>query len=115
MSVRCEDQCYLGGGGEDQCSLEWGRGEKAVPQQELHLQGSAVEIPGVVRQPEGVFVVCISYLFFSCPDLYKTILSHLGWLSLHLLGLMEGLLSLVLRRMEGGEREAVRPSACPAP
>ena len=42
-----EDQCYLGGGG---------RGEKAVPQQEINLLGSAVDL-----QPAGVFI-CMHFV-----------------------------------------------------
>ena len=69
MCVRCEGPCYLGGvgrgpvrfgrGGEQRTSATWGgggRGEKAVPQQEIHLQGSAVDL-----QPAGVFI-CMHFV-----------------------------------------------------
>ena len=49
----------FGRGGEQRTSATWGgggRGEKAVPQQEIHLQGSAVDL-----QPAGVFI-CMHFV-----------------------------------------------------
>ena len=80
MSVRCEDQCYLGGGGRG--PVQFGVGERregCSPARTTSPGLCSREIPGVVRQPEGVFI-CMPHIYANRPysDLLQTRCLHIS-------------------------------------
>ena len=62
MCVRCENQCYLGGGGRGPVRFGGGERREGCPPARTTSPGlCSREIPGVDQQPEGVFI-CMHFI-----------------------------------------------------